>query len=395
METLRGKKIRDIFLYNQNWSNFYSSFSELIRASIIINVCKLLACGTQTLGFHLFTCTTCNQTKKVFHTCKSRFCSSCGKKATEQWIQKNLNALPNVPYQHITFTLPQEIRQFFWVNRHLTNHIAKIPAGIITKLAFHKKLIPGIFTVIHTFGRDLKTNVHFHLSTTSGGLSLDHKKWIPDFFIKHDSVKKMWKTSVLATMRRLYKQGKLEMPPSLYHLNTYEAFNSWLNLLYQKSWVVHLKKKTANQQHNVKYVGRYLKRPPLAETRITNYDEKGVTFFYLSHYTKQRTLVTLTTTEFISRLIRHIPDQNFRLIRYYNWLSNRNRSKLLPIVYSLVKHASSSFQAISWRSMFQKSFGYDPLLCSICHTIMELTSISQPVISDLINQHQALATRTA
>lgn len=395
METFRGKKIRDIFLHNQNWWCFYSKFAALIRPSIVINVCKLLACNTPTLGFHLFTCSTCNQTKKVFHTCKSRFCSSCGKKATEQWVQKNLNALPNVPYRHLTFTLPQELRPFFWVNRHLTNHIVKIPAGIITKLASYKKLIPGIFTVIHTFGRDLKTNVHFHVSTTAGGLSPDHTKWIPDFFIKHDSVKNMWKTSVLATMRRLYKQGNLKMPPALQHLTTYQAFNSWINVLYQKSWVVHLKKKSANQQHNVKYVGRYLKRPPLAETRITNYDDNGVTFFYLDHYDKQRTLITLTTTEFIARLIRHIPDQNFRLIRYYNWLSNRTRGDLLPLVHQLVKHAIFSVTSISWRSMFHQSFGYDPLLCNICHIIMELTSISKPSQSNLINRHQELATKIA
>ena len=101
METVRGIKIRTILLDNNNWLNFYNKFKHLIRLSIVINVCKLLACGTAFLGFHHYTCQTCGNSKKVFHTCKSRFCSSCGKKSTEEWIAKNLALLPQTPWQHI------------------------------------------------------------------------------------------------------------------------------------------------------------------------------------------------------------------------------------------------------------------------------------------------------
>ncbi len=193
---------------------------HLIRSSIIINVCKLLACSTTFFGFHQYTCQDCGNSKKVFHTCKSRFCSSCGKKATEQWIAKNLSILPDTPWQHITFTLPSELRTFFWLNRQLLNHIANKPVKIITSLAKKKKLIPDIFMAIHTFGRDLKTNVHFHLSTTSGGLSLDHSKWIPEFFINHQILKNAWKQQVIQILRNLYKAGNLKLPPQLKHINS-------------------------------------------------------------------------------------------------------------------------------------------------------------------------------
>ena len=36
---------------------------------------------------------------------------------------------------------------------------------------------------------------------------------------------------------------------------------------------------------------------------------------------------------FIARLIRHIPDRNFKMIRYYGFLSNRTRGEKLPLVY--------------------------------------------------------------
>ena len=118
MEYLSGLSIRGIFLHNNNWWCFFSKHARLIRESIIENVCKILIYKTDMLGFHSYKCDDCGHEKKVPHSCKSRFCSSCGKKATEQWIQTNMNILPNVPWQHITFTLPQELRDLFWVNRH-------------------------------------------------------------------------------------------------------------------------------------------------------------------------------------------------------------------------------------------------------------------------------------
>ncbi|QHS34277.1 hypothetical protein GW535_17320 (plasmid) [Piscirickettsia salmonis] len=36
------------------------------------------------------------------YTCKSCFCSACGKKATEIWIEKQNAVLPQCEYQHIS-----------------------------------------------------------------------------------------------------------------------------------------------------------------------------------------------------------------------------------------------------------------------------------------------------
>ena len=42
------------------------------------------------------------------------------------------------------------------------------------------------------------------------------------------------------------------------------------------------------------------------------------------------------TESFIKRLVQHIPDKGFRMIRYYGFLANCLRSRLLPIVYNLL-----------------------------------------------------------
>ncbi len=95
MEYVSGIKLRDIFLNNGDWWKFFLKHWRLIRISIIINVLKLLVCRTSFIGYHVFVCPKCGNSIKAPHTCKSRFCSSCGKKAPDDWIKKSLNTLPD------------------------------------------------------------------------------------------------------------------------------------------------------------------------------------------------------------------------------------------------------------------------------------------------------------
>lgn len=395
MEFVSGLSIRYILLHNNNWWTFFLLYYPLIRSDIIINVIKVIVCKTIHLGHHSWLCRCCGLLKISYHTCKSRFCSSCGKKATDQWVQNNLIKLPNVPWQHITFTLPSELWDLFWLNRNLTNLIAPIPAKIMTELGKKKKIIPGIFMAIHTFGRDLKRNVHFHLSITLCGLSLDKKTWLSNrVYFHHAAIKKMWQYRVLAVIREQYVNGNLILPKKLDHIKTQSDFSAWLNPLSQKKWVVHLSKPCNNHSQNIRYIGRYLKRPPISETRILSYDGAFVTYSYHDHQKKCQRIFTLSVFDFIKRLISHIPDLHFRMIRYYNWLSNRTRGKYLPQIYHHLNQDLSQLQnaKVSWRSLYIKTFGIDPLVCRFCNIELVLYAVSFPLsMITLLKNHKSLA----
>lgn len=381
MEIVSGRKIRNIFLDNDNWYNFYNKFKHLIRDSIVENVVKIIVCCTAALGFHLMECPKCGNHRTIPHSCKSKLCSSCGKKASDQWIQTNLTELPQTTWQHITFTLPQEFRNFFWCNRTiLFNAIFPIPAQIITNYAKDKGVIPGIFVALHTFGRDLKKNVHFHLSVTLGGLSLCLTKWMPGIYIHHAPLKLLWKARVISVFRDLYKSDLLKLPPELNHIKDYSSFNSWLDTLYRKQWVVHLSNPSADHQRIIEYLGRYIRRPPIGETRINNYDGEIVDFSFLDHHTGEYQNTSLPVFEFIKRLICHIHDKHFRVIRYYNWLSNRTRGELLPIVRRLldIEYSKNLILKITWRQMILKIYKEDPVICKTCNCEMVLIGYEHP-----------------
>ena len=143
MEIVTGITFKQIF--EDNWQRFIELCNKPIRPAISENVLKMLMCRTEALGYSQYTCHKCSQSIRINHSCKSRFCSSCGKKSTDQWMATNFQQLPDTTWQHITFTFPCEVWPFFWHNRELMNIIPKFAANIIKKLAADKKASVGIY----------------------------------------------------------------------------------------------------------------------------------------------------------------------------------------------------------------------------------------------------------
>ena len=253
--------IKQILLSNNNWWQFYNNHKETLRPAIVTGIVKLLSCKHKIRGYLEYHCSNpgCSHVKYVAYTCKCKACSSCGKKATELWIQKQNQILPDTDWQHITLTMPRELWDFFWYNRYLLNQITKIAADCLQKMAKKKRIILGIFIAIHTFGRDLKRNVHLHISTTAGGITEDLQHW-KNICFHHTSLMRMWRYAIIQLFRQYYKNNQLVIPPPLQKtFNPLYTFNNFLSDLYQKNWIIDCQKPTNNYQRIIQYLGRYLK----------------------------------------------------------------------------------------------------------------------------------------
>jgi hypothetical protein len=371
--------IKQILLSNQSWWIFYTKHTNKLRPSIVSCVIKLLSCKNIIRGYRQYVCTNtnCTHAKYVHHTCKCRACSSCGKKATEIWIKKQNQILPKTSWQHITFTMPEQLWHFFWCNRYLLNEIGKLAAKCIQLIAANKKVTPGIFIAIHTFGRDLKRNVHIHLSTTTGGISKDGTKWKKLFFVQ-SKLMKFWRYEIINLFRQAYQKQKISIPKTIQQqLSNAFTFNDFLNFLYKKTWIVNCSEPSDDHKITVEYLGRYTKRPAIAESKLKHYDGFNVTLRYLDHKTKTYRNLKLTAEQFIARFVRHIPDDGFRMIRYYGFLANRVRGQLLDKVYKLIGQAyPQNTQPPTYSELIQKNFNFDPLECILCGYPLALVAIS-------------------
>ena len=91
---------------------------------------------------------------------------------------------------------------------------------------------------------------------------------------------------------------------------------------------------------------------------------------------------------FIARLIRHIADRNFKMIRYYGFLSNRTRDETLPLIYKAIKQAVPKIiKTVTWRMMLILRFNKDPLACSNCNILLSLRQVYYGLSPPLLTLH--------
>lgn len=153
------------------------------------------------------------------------------------------------------------------------------------------------------------------------------------------------------------------------------AFKNVKSLCYKEhkeGFYVYAKPNKCDPNTVMKYIGRYLGRPVIATSRIDKYDGESVTFHYNRHEDEQYVEETIPAMEFIGRLIQHIPEKHYKMIRYGGiYARHRDIDKKLQRAISREKHhIYRSFH--KWRAAILSSFGYDPLKCECGATMLFL-----------------------
>lgn len=388
MQLVRGKYLKLIF------SDHYPTFADLHpnqikRAGIPINIQKMLKCGTEDMGFHVWQCPNCRYEKRVLHTCKSRFCSSCGVRQTDLWIETYSTLFAECEYQHVIFSPPHEFLNYFRIGRNkyfncLYSVVNQTLTDWYTSTKNNKKqYLPGFMLVMHTFGRSLSWHVHVHVLLTCGGLNQEQTDWVNCNYIPHDFLKYHFKHNFLETIQTLWNNENIEeipQPLRLWFTPSYQQ--KVIQVVMKYTWYVHVGDRLTDAKSVVKYIGRYTKRPAIAESKILDYNGKEVTFTYQEHRMTRPEILRLPALDFIERLIVHIPDVNFRIIRYGGFYANRVRGKLLPIVFALknkgtYEDAKEKLAHLGswWRKRIERLMRIDPLICELCLIPLELVSV--------------------
>ncbi len=109
---------------------------------------------------------------------------------------------------------------------------------------------------------------------------------------------------------------------------------------HKEGFYVYAKPNKCDPETVIKYIGRYLGRPVIATSRIDSYDEDSetVTFHYNRHEDDKYIQETIPALDFIRRLIRHIPEKHFKMIRYGGlYARHREIDKNLHLAISKAK----------------------------------------------------------
>lgn len=356
-----------LFSFN-TWGDYKIRYGDSLRQVEIENVERMRLCRKPQNGYKVYQCPKCGTKKYVPFTCKSRLCTSCGAKAANEWAEKINHKLLKVPHRHVVFTIPETLRELFKNQDYqkILFQASKVTMEDMIKFSNKRskkkiKLKIGMIQVLHTYGADTKHNPHVHSIVTEGGF--DRKKnWIHVNFIRYGGWRRKWQYELLTRLKK-------EMPRC-------KETNDFIDRNFKKypnGFVIYGKRRFEKREgwNMARYIGRYVKHPPIAESRITAYDGKQVTFWYKDTKTKRTITVTMDKFEFVRTLLSHIPEKNFKIVRYCGIYSRRG-----------YKHRQTEFSEEeaklvirSWRDEIKRVFHHDPLLCPNCNTEMKLVGI--------------------
>ena len=327
---------------------------------------KLINCGTVALGAELYA--SGSERKVVYHTCKSRFCTSCGQRATETWQQDLEVILPDLPYLAITLTMPREFWPILQQNRHLLHGMPAMGAEAIQQCIKARYGVRVLLIIVqHTFGGFLNFYPHLHVLVSDGGLRESEGRWISRLkFGKCEFLELMhaWRFAVIAYLAEALKGQVLVSERSAEELSTL------LKTQYGRGWCIDISRRMS-KAHFLRYVGRYIRRPPVAQHRLKRVTDQEVE--YLAKDTRnhnQLVRVRHSNEAFVAILKEQVPDRGRHAMRYFGLLAPRSKACTWSAVFVLLSQKQRPHpRRLSWRWLRRKTFGIDPLLDSFGQTM--------------------------
>ena len=297
---------------------------------------RILACRTARLGGHVDACDACGQRTISYNSCRNRHCPKCQGSAQAGWLSARQGEVLPVPYAHVVFTIPQSLAPLALQNpRVVYDLLLRTAARTLQEIAANPRHLGarlGFFTILHTWGQTLVHHPHVHCVVPAGGLADDGHTWRscrPGFFLPLRVLSRLFRGKLLAGLRQAFQEGRLEFHGRLAPYRNAAAFDRLLHEARRTEWVVYAKPPFDGPEHVLAYLARYTHRVAISNHRLVDVDDASVTFRFKDYRSRRARTLTLSLGEFARRFLLHVLPRGFVRIRYYGFLANAGRARLL------------------------------------------------------------------
>ena len=310
-------------------------------------------CRTAALGGHLDRCDACGHRAISDNSCRNRHCPKGQAQARDRWLHARAQALLDVPYVHVVFTLPHRLLPLAYRNSvRLYTWLFQTSAATLREIAADPRHLGadiGVLSILHTWGQTLVRHPHVHCVVPAGGLSPDHQRWIhpkyAGFFLPVKVLSRVFRGKFVEALRRAYDQNELDLAGGREHLRDPAAWRTFVDALFETDWVVYSKPAFGGAHAVLRYLGRYTHRVAISNHRLLAFDG-DVTFSYKDYARgDRRRTMTLTAREFLRRFVQHILPRGFVRIRQSGFLANPCRGARLTLARTLLAAPPTSAPA--------------------------------------------------
>ena len=191
---------------------------------------------------------------------------------------------------------------------------------------------------------------------TGGGLYGSSDVWVSRVYYDRDLLMKAWRRAVIALLRAALRAGQL---------CTTMAVDQMEELLTQQEnrwWSIKIQS-FKSKEHFLRYAGRYVRRPPIAQRRITYIGERTVTFWFNDKKLRRRFTCSARLEEFVDRWAQHIPERYQHAVRTFGLFAPRSLGQTSAAVFAILgQERRPRPKPRRWADSLKRDFGHDPLL---------------------------------
>lgn len=318
--------IRDVFRdHYENYRRTRKLSLRELRAAEQIQTCR-----TEAQGHHVVRCESGDYEAERFNSCKHRSCPVCGTCETDRWVREQEARALLCPYHQIVFTMPDGLHPLWRYNRTgFTNLLFKAAWESLQAFTDDPRWLgatPGATGVFQSWGDTLNTHVHLHVLITAGGLTPDGR-WVrsrDSFFCPSVALSVKFRGCFRALLLAGLADGSLQIPPG----TTAASWRMRLNKFGRQKWHVQIEPAYEHPRGAIRYLGAYMKRGPIGESRIKQYD--GHTLSIAHKHPEDHSCPTfeLSAEEFMTRFLAHVPPKGQRVVRHFGLFHHRQRQRL-------------------------------------------------------------------
>jgi hypothetical protein len=285
----------------------------------------MLACRTPACGGHLLRCARCETEDFAYHGCRHRGCPKCSGAQGEDWLDERREELLPVPYFHVVFTVPEDLRRIIRTHQRVLypKLLEAVGKTLLEVGRTHLGGMIGAMMVLHTWTRTLEYHPHVHCLVPAGHLDAEGQ-WhgvSRSWFAPHRVLASVFRAKLVARMRAAV--DGLRLPGSIF----------------RTPWVVHVDQPHHGVDTVLRYLARYIHRGPLSERRILDVSSTHVTFQYRDRDRTAWQTMRLSGSEFLRRFLLHVLPKHLHKVRYIGFWRRSNRPQLRELRRTLVEKA--------------------------------------------------------
>ena len=359
------------------WDELFMCDYGVLREVVLKSLDEYLNCGILSSGCARAHCNSCNHSKLIAYSCKTRcLCSSCDSKRgvifAEHVVENILYT--DTPHSHIVFTIPKRLRVYFKYNRKLLKYLFTSAWEALKEICLSGTVegsVCGAIMTLHTAGKYLNYHPHIHVLFLNAVVGLEGivEKQLSMLSVE---LEKLFSNKLFIYLERA---GVLES-------EIIRAIKQWPHSGFN-IWIGE-SKTVDNDKEDMLYLARYLKKSTIQLENI-EVDESSQKVLYKSPLSDIDEIKEFSYLEFLALLSQHIPNKWEQTTRYYGVYSARsrgkNKKKELVLDNSLKDDSDSQDEDIKvnslWAICIKKVFEIDPLICPKCGIDMKIVSFFQ------------------